>query len=105
MALGSGGDALNIYDASSTTPVARVTFGTTTAGKTFDNAAGLNGVAISQLSAVGVNGAFTSFNGSEIGSPGTITAVPEPSTWIVGLAMVALTGVLAVHRRRADALA
>jgi uncharacterized protein YjiK len=58
--LGTGGDAVNIYNASGVLQ-ASVTFGASPGGptfRTFDNAAGLNGTAISQLSAVGVNGAF-----------------------------------------------
>jgi len=89
--LGTGGDAVVIFNSTGTIQ-ARVTFGTTTTGFTFDNAAGINGTApggpgdpgnpgtISQLSAVGVNGAFLSFNGAEVGSPGTITAIPEPTS-------------------------
>ena len=51
-------------------------FGASPAGPsfpTFDNAAGLNNAAISQLSVAGVNGAFVAANdANEIGSPGTI---------------------------------
>jgi hypothetical protein len=57
--------------------MASVNFGTSTLGQTFDNAAGLNNAALTQISTVGVNGAFTSGNGAEVGSPG---AVPEPSS-------------------------
>jgi uncharacterized protein YjiK len=82
--LSTGGDAVNLFD---TTPApgtirAGVTFGTSPAGPsfpTFDNAAGLNGTAISTLSAVGVNGAFVAAGDShEMGSPGTIGAPPTP---------------------------
>ena len=56
---------------------AKVFFGASPAGPsfpTFDNAAGLNNAAISQLSVVGVNGAIAAVNDTkEIGSPGTIT--------------------------------
>lgn len=82
--LGSGGDAVNIYDGIGTL-LASVSFGAATTGVTFDNAAGLSGT-ISQLSAVGVNGAFGSVAGSEIGSPGV---VPEPTVLSLGLAGVA----------------
>lgn len=80
--LSSNGDAVNLFNSDGTLQ-AGVTFGTATAGVTFDNTAGLSG-AISQLSAVGVNGAFNSLTGSEVGSPG-IAVVPEPTT-------LALTG-------------
>jgi VCBS repeat-containing protein len=68
--LGGGGDAVNIYDASGTLQ-ANVTFGASTTGQTFNNAAGVNG-AISTLSQVDVNGAARGIGDtSEIGSPGT----------------------------------
>jgi len=74
--LGSGGDQVNLYNATSSTPQASVLFGSspTTTFATFDNTAGLNTITttITQLSAVGTNGAFVAKNSStEIGSPGT----------------------------------
>ena len=93
--LGSGGDAVVIFDPDAN-EITRVTFGASTAGITFDNAEGLQG-AISTLSQVGVNGAFESVTGNEIGSPGTIgsVAVPEPTA----LALVS-AGVVAYAGRR-----
>ena len=86
--LGNSGDAVNIYNASGTLQ-AGVSFGAATAGFSFDNSAGLSGP-ISQLSAVGVNGAFTSVTGSEVGSPG-VAPVPEPSTLaLAGLGLAAI---------------
>jgi Lamin Tail Domain/PEP-CTERM motif len=79
--LGSGGDAVNIFNASDLL-VTGVTFGAGTLGTSFDNAAGLTGP-ISQLSAVGVNAAFTSVVGSEVGSPGLVAAIPEPSSLVL----------------------
>lgn len=80
--LGSSGDAINIFDASDVA-VTGVSFGAGTLGVSFDNAAGLTG-AITQLSVVGVNSAFLSVAGSEIGSPGIATAVvPEPSSLLL----------------------
>ncbi len=73
--LGSTGDQVNIYNATSTTPEASVLFGAspTTTFATFDNTAGINTTitAVTSLSAVGVNGAFVVANSAtEIGSPG-----------------------------------
>ena len=80
--LGTGGDAVNLFD-NTGTKRAGVTFGTSTTTsplKTFDNAAGLNNAAISLLSATGVNGAFSITDGTStaIGSPGTIGAQAAP---------------------------
>lgn len=87
--LSTGGDQVWIFD-SGNAPVTAVSFGANTTLTTFDNAAGIGGATpptppgISQLSSIGVNGAFVSFalvaGQPEIGSPGTIGAVPEPSS-------------------------
>lgn len=90
--LSSGGDAVNIFDADGTWVVG-VSFGAATSGTTFDNPAGLSGL-ISQLSVVGVNNAFNSVAGGEIGSPGV---VPEPSM----LALGALGFAAMLFRRKA----
>jgi hypothetical protein len=87
--LGTGGDALNLYTAAGTL-VTRVDFGASPSAApfaTFDNSAGLSGVTLTTLSAVGVNGAFVAFAGGEIGSPGV---VPEPGTWALMLGGMAL---------------
>jgi hypothetical protein len=73
--LSSGGDQVNVYNTTATTPVASVLFGTspTTTFATFDNTAGINNTitAVTSLSTVGVNGAFIAANSAtEIGSPG-----------------------------------
>src|SRR5262249_41693499 len=67
-------DAVNLFDSTGAL-MANVSFGATTVGKTFDNSQGLNNSAISQVSALGVNGAFTSSNGAEIGSPGNVVTI------------------------------
>ena len=98
--LSTSGDAVNIYNASGVLQ-ANVTFGVsdgTLPFQTFDNAAGLNSTAISRLSLTGTNGAFASVSGTEIGSPGTIAAVPEPETYALMLAGLGLLG--AVVRKR-----
>ncbi len=94
-AIGHSGtaDAVNIFDASNA-PVVSVSFGT---GTSFDNAAGLTGL-ITQLSVVGVNSAFASVAGSEIGSPGFVS-VPEPSSLSLLAASVGFTTLMARRRK------
>jgi predicted extracellular nuclease/uncharacterized protein YjiK/Ca2+-binding RTX toxin-like protein len=77
--LSTGGDAVNLFDATGDR-VAGVSFGPSTTGITFDNTAGLNGTTlplpvISALSVVGANGAFLTPQG--IGSPGNINRAPS----------------------------
>lgn len=77
--LGTGGDAVNIYDSTNALR-ASVSFGTSLASApfaTFDNARGLNGVAISSLSAIGTNAGFKAVSANEIGSPGEIAPVND----------------------------
>ncbi|MBD2177503.1 SdiA-regulated domain-containing protein [Pseudanabaena sp. FACHB-1998] len=77
--LGTGGDAVNIFNAAGVKQ-AGVTFGASPAASpftTFDNSALLQNAAITTQSAVGVNGAFSVVNSqsiTEIGSPGAIAA-------------------------------
>jgi hypothetical protein len=90
-------DAVNIFD-SAGNAITGVSFNATTLGHTLDNAAGLSGL-ISQTSQVGVNGAFLSASGLEVGSPGDVAPVPEPTT----LALAGLGGLaalVAVRRRK-----
>jgi len=98
--LGTGGDGVSIFDGSGVVQ-ASVSFGASPASApfaTFDNAAGLNGVAISTLSVAGVNGAFITPSGSQIGSPGAIAPIPDPGTCAMLAAGLALLGV--ASRRR-----
>jgi len=88
--LSSSGDAVNIFDSVGNL-IARVDFGASTLGTTFDNAAGLTGT-ISTLSVAGVNGAFVSPVG-EIGSPGV---VPEPASAAL---LIGAIGALLMRRR------
>jgi hypothetical protein len=73
--LSTGGDAVNLYNATGQLQ-ASVTFLASPAGPSypsFDNAFAKNNTGISLLSATGANGAFVALNDSaEIGSPGTI---------------------------------
>jgi len=105
--LSSNGDAVNIFNSAGVLQ-ANVSFGANTIGsvgppvilgRTFDNAAGLNNTVITQLSAIGVNGAFQSFFGIDVGSPGTISAVPEPAS-IVLMSMVAFAGAFGTRFRK-----
>src|SRR5262249_49171062 len=86
-------DEVNIYDAGGN-QVTGVGFGASTVGVTFDNAAGIGSPTqpdptISTLSAVGVNGAFSSSNAAagqpnEVGSPGVVSgAIPEPGSLLL----------------------
>jgi hypothetical protein len=98
-------DAVNIYNSTGVLQ-AGVQFGASTAGVSFDNSvlqlSGTTGTGsadptISTTSVVGVNGAFTSPEGHEIGSPG---AVPEPSSYLLGLgAIAAFAGLRRLTRR------
>ncbi|MFN0074674.1 MAG: choice-of-anchor D domain-containing protein [Chloroflexota bacterium] len=87
--LGTGGDAVNLYDAAGVLQ-ANVSFGASPTGPTFasfNNVAGLTG-AIATLSTVGVNAAFVAFNDAdEIGSPGTTLSklfISEVAPWSSG---------------------
>jgi hypothetical protein len=100
---GANGDQINLFD-NSGTRVANVLFGTATAGRSFDNAAGLNGT-IATLSSVGTNGAFAApAPSTEIGSPG---AIPEPAaaaSLLAGLGTLLLLRVRLRHRIHDPAL-
>ena len=66
--------------------------------RTFDNSAGLSGL-ITQLSQDGVNGAkevvdtiVTSTVVRQVGSPGSVAAVPEPETYALLVAGLSFVG-------------
>jgi uncharacterized protein YjiK/aryl carrier-like protein len=83
--LSTGGDAVNIYNATGDLQ-ANVVFGASPAATpfaTFDNAALQNNATISTLSAVGVKGGISvaaSATSTEIGSPGSIGTTSVPVT-------------------------
>lgn len=78
--LGTGGDAVHIYDSTNLLR-ASLTFGASPTGPafaTFDNAVGLNATTISTLSVAGTNAAFNAVNHiTETGSPGEIAPVND----------------------------
>ncbi|RTL30385.1 MAG: lamin tail domain-containing protein [Burkholderiales bacterium] len=91
-------DAVNIFTSTGTL-VTRVDFGASALGNTFDNAAGLNNVTLTTFSAAGVHGAFTSANGVEVGSPGTISAVPEPTSLALLMASMGVLTLASMGRQ------
>lgn len=101
--LSTSGDAVSIFNSTGSLE-AKVTFGasdSTSPYQTFDNAAGLNDTAISQLSVVGTNGAFVAaISAVEIGSPGIISGVPEPESYAMLMAGLGLLSVVARKRQR-----
>ena len=85
VALSTGGDAVNLYNAAGVLQ-ANVVFGASPASPfaTFNNAAGLNNATITTLSTLGVNGAAAAVNDAlEIGSPGTVGKlfISEVAPW------------------------
>jgi hypothetical protein len=98
--LSTGGDAVNLFDASGALQ-ANVSFGASPSAApfaTFDNAAGLDNATISTLSVAGVNGAFlvpTPPAQAAIGSPGTIVnGSPTTTTTAAGTTTTAPTTTL-----------
>jgi hypothetical protein len=84
----SPGDMVNIFNGSSATATleASVAFSADPSANvmaTFQNEAGLNDTTITTQSVAGVDGAFVSASGLEVGSPGTISAVPLPDSVIL----------------------
>ncbi|MGE9296506.1 MAG: hypothetical protein ACQKBV_09495, partial [Puniceicoccales bacterium] len=73
--LSTGGDAVNLFDTANNRR-ANVSFGSSPSAApfgSFDNTEGLDLVTITQLSEIGVNGAFAAANSqNEVGSPGRL---------------------------------
>lgn len=98
--LSTNGDAVNLFNADGVLQT-RVGFGASAAVgpfATFDNAAGLDNVTLSSFSVAGMHGAYAVNAGMEIGSP---SAVPEPETYALLLAGLAVIGGIARRRTAA----
>ncbi len=88
---GTSGDAVWLFDSAGQVRTG-ITFGASPSGPrfaTFDNTAGLNAVAVSKLSALGVNGALAAAGSpNEIGSPGFaapgLLRITEVAPWSSG---------------------
>jgi hypothetical protein len=102
LGLGNGGDQVNVFT-SAGVRVANISFGAAPSAApygTFDNTSGVNGT-VATYSTVGVQGAFVSANGAEIGSPGIAdggggnpppTTVPPTTTVPPGTAFTVWPG-------------
>lgn len=97
-------DMVNIFSgsAAASSLVASVAIGADggTPVSTFDNAAGLNNATLTRKSVAGINGAFVSANGLEVGSPGTISPVPLPGALGLLLSGLGAFGVAAGRKTR-----
>lgn len=90
--LSTGGDAVNLYDTTSPTPVRRVnvSFGIAPSSApfaSFDNTAAVNVGTVTLKSIPGVNGAFIAANDpNEVGSPGTVVSSGplDFALWLAG---------------------
>ena len=107
--LSQSGDMVNVFNGStgSATLEASVAFGNDAGSPigTFQNDTGLNDTTITTQSVAGVDGAFVSASGLEVGSPGTISAVPLPDSVVLLLSGLAALGFFAIGRNRQPALA
>ncbi len=110
----SGGDGIVLFNSGSAEATPRVTFGAATLGSTFYYQYAANGDPTTSpnpnaiVSTVGtVDGQVTYLSANtvtqNIGSPGTATAVPEPSTVALGAIGLAILAARAVRRSKAAA--
>jgi len=65
---------------------------------TFQNDSGLNDTTITTQSVAGVDGAFVSAAGLEVGSPGSMSAVPLPGSVVLLLSGLGALGLFAIGR-------
>lgn len=105
--LSQSGDAVNLFSGitASAALVASVSFGsdvvaTNGSMPTFDNAAEQNNAVLATPSVAGVNGAFESASGLEIGSPGVIAPVPLPAAFPLLLSGLGLFGMARGRKTR-----
>jgi hypothetical protein len=102
--LSQSGDMVNVFNGStgSATLEASVTFGNDAGSPigTFENDTGLNNTTLTTQSVAGVNGAFVSASGLEIGSPGTVSAVPLPDSVVLLLSGLGALGLFTIGRNR-----
>jgi Lamin Tail Domain len=101
--LSQSGDMVNVFSGStgSATLEASVAFGNDAGSPigTFENDMGLNDTTLTTQSVAGVNGAFVSASGLEIGSPGTVSAVPLPDSVVLLLSGLGAFGLFAFGPR------
>lgn len=83
--LSTSGDEVNLFNAGGILQ-ASIGFGASTTGRTFDNAAGIDGGDVTTLSLGGRNGAVVAGANDEVGSPGTVgnLFVSEVAPWSSG---------------------
>jgi hypothetical protein len=99
----SPGDMVNIFNGSSATATleASVAFPADpdlSVMATFQNDSGLNDTTITTQSVAGVDGAFVSAAGLEVGSPGSMSAVPLPGSVVLLLSGLGALGLFAIGR-------
>ena len=100
--LSQSGDMVNVFNGStgSATLEASVAFGNDAGSPigTFQNDTDLNNTTLTTQSVAGVNGAFVSASGLEVGSPGSISAVPLPDSMALLLSGLGALGLFAIGR-------
>jgi len=101
--LSQSGDMVNVFNGStgSATLEASVAFGNDAGSPigTFENDTGLNNTTLTTQSVAGVDGAFVSASGLEVGSPGSISAVPLPDSVVLLLSGLGALGLFAIGPR------
>jgi hypothetical protein len=101
--LSQSGDMVNVFSGStgSATLEASVAFGNDAGSPigTFENDTGLNDTTLTTQSVAGVNGVFVSASDLEVGSPGTVSAVPLPDSVVLLLSGLGAFGLFAFGPR------
>jgi Lamin Tail Domain len=97
------GDMVNVFNGSSSSATleASVAFGVDSGSPigTFQNDTGLNDTTLTTQSVAGVDGAFVSASNLEVGSPGTVSAVPLPDSVVLLLSGLGAFGLFAFSPR------